>query len=793
MKKIISFLLLILLVIPFIFVSKVHGTELNAVTVNMTYIFDNTNIIEQDPILDQTYGSTITVPTPSGVEGYSFAFWVVNGVVKTNPAENTFRVTGDMEIQVIFKPEGLYAAVFIDSNGSFIDVKFAALNGSVTPPSVVGYSKPGLSIKETGTWKDAITQTTSLANINGDRVFVLQYSTTSLSTYSVTVTNGSVVTPAPITDPSDKYNYNQIVEVTAPATNESISFSHWEDENGFRLSYLRNYKFTVVSNATLTAVYDDEIVEMPLVAMSDDLAVRNDYRTYIGQFHVPATYDLVEYGFLISNLTTPIMKGQSSVTTARNNFYTEATNEFVMSFPEDSHTSARAYLTVKNKVTGAILTVHSNRNLTATATDLFISEYIEGSSNNKAIEIFNGTGATVNLSEYSLVLYTNGSATPSTTLNLSGTLEHNGTYVVTNSSANAAITSVSNITSTVTNFNGNDAIALLKNSVIIDTFGVIGVDPGTSWTVGSGATAEFTLVRKPTVIEPTNNWSTSEWDVFPQDTSIYLGSHVLSPVGAELARIDLSFTYAPIISGTNNKSIFVGDEEYDPLENVSVYDLTDSNVVVNYKLLQNEVEITDFSFSTLTAGTYTIQYISINSLSNISNISIELVVQEVVAGNVLLYSTGFESTEGFTSGSTYNDTTPKIDGPTDYKWSFYYGTPSTTGSITGLMSAQMRYYTATPANLGYMVTNFNTTNVGRIEFKALNTNGNNVKVSISVDGGITWIEDQSFTLGTASADFIYNVPLAYQNQSIRVRFMLVPGTTNASRITIDDVKFYSPE
>ncbi len=33
----------------------------------------------------------------------------------------------------------------------------------------------------------------------------------------------------------------------------------------------------------------------------------------------------------------------------------------------------------------------------AQPTELFISEYIEGSSNNKAIEIYNGTGAAVNL------------------------------------------------------------------------------------------------------------------------------------------------------------------------------------------------------------------------------------------------------------------------------------------------------------------------------------------------------------------------------------------------------------
>ncbi|CAM5522208.1 hypothetical protein LSPH24S_04475 [Lysinibacillus sphaericus] len=46
------------------------------------------------------------------------------------------------------------------------------------------------------------------------------------------------------------------------------------------------------------------------------------------------------------------------------------------------------------------------------ATDLIISEYIEGLSNNKAIELYNGTGSTIDLSQYKLELYTNGSTTP---------------------------------------------------------------------------------------------------------------------------------------------------------------------------------------------------------------------------------------------------------------------------------------------------------------------------------------------------------------------------------------------
>jgi hypothetical protein len=157
--------------------------------------------------------------------------------------------------------------------------------------------------------------------------------------------------------------------------------------------------------------------------------------------------------------------------------------------------------------------------------DLFISEYIEGSSNNKAIEIFNGTGADVDLSIYSLLLYSNGASTGTNELKLTGTLANGEVIVVYNSSSIDAIKAVGDVISSVTNFNGDDAIALLKNGTVIDVFGVIGTDPGTSWAVGTGFTADFTLVRKGTVKAPTTTWNPEEWIVLPKDDVSNLGTH----------------------------------------------------------------------------------------------------------------------------------------------------------------------------------------------------------------------------------------------------------------------------
>ncbi|MBS2209905.1 choice-of-anchor J domain-containing protein [Carboxylicivirga mesophila] len=172
------------------------------------------------------------------------------------------------------------------------------------------------------------------------------------------------------------------------------------------------------------------------------------------------------------------------------------------------------------------------------ASDLFFSEYIEGSSNNKYIEIFNGTGAPVNLSDYQVILFSNGSSTPGNTLDLENIdLADNAVYVIANASAD--IYNSANTTSTVTYFNGDDAIALKKVSTdsYVDIFGCIGEDPGSAWTDGAHSTANKTLVRKASVsggvtTNPTSGFPTlvSEWNVYDQDEASYLGSHTFSTV-----------------------------------------------------------------------------------------------------------------------------------------------------------------------------------------------------------------------------------------------------------------------
>lgn len=152
--------------------------------------------------------------------------------------------------------------------------------------------------------------------------------------------------------------------------------------------------------------------------------------------------------------------------------------------------------------------------------DLIISEYVEGSSNNKYIEIYNGTGNNVDLSNYALRLYSNGAASPSNTDNLSGILADGSTIVYANASATvyAGVTT----SSPACNFNGDDAIELYNSSTAtsVDVVGIIGstAEPGSN----------RTLVRKANVNSPNTSYTTAEWDSFAQDNVANLGTHTVS-------------------------------------------------------------------------------------------------------------------------------------------------------------------------------------------------------------------------------------------------------------------------
>ncbi len=167
--------------------------------------------------------------------------------------------------------------------------------------------------------------------------------------------------------------------------------------------------------------------------------------------------------------------------------------------------------------------------------DLFISEYIEGSSNNKALEIYNGTGTEIDLAAdgYNIQMFFNGSTSAGLTINLAGTVTDGDVFVIAQSSANATILAQADQTNGAGWYNGNDAVVLRKGTTIIDAFGQIGFDPGSQWGSDLISTADNTLLRKNSICvgdpDGTNGFDPSiEWDGFATDTFDGLGTHTAS-------------------------------------------------------------------------------------------------------------------------------------------------------------------------------------------------------------------------------------------------------------------------
>ncbi|MGI9659314.1 MAG: Ig-like domain-containing protein [Gaiellaceae bacterium] len=167
----------------------------------------------------------------------------------------------------------------------------------------------------------------------------------------------------------------------------------------------------------------------------------------------------------------------------------------------------------------------------AAATDLFFSEYVEGSSTNKALELFNGTGAPIALDgSYDVQIYANGSVSATATIPLSGTVAAADTFVLARAGAAAELVQRADQTTGNFLFNGNDAVALRHDGATIDVIGQVGTDPGAAWTGGDASTLDGTMRRRAGLMggdaDGSNPFDPSdEWDGFPTDTFDGLGSH----------------------------------------------------------------------------------------------------------------------------------------------------------------------------------------------------------------------------------------------------------------------------
>ncbi len=209
----------------------------------------------------------------------------------------------------------------------------------------------------------------------------------------------------------------------------------------------------------------------------------------------------------------------------------------------------------------------------ASTTELFFSEYIEGSSNNKGFEIYNGTGQTVSLDNYRIAQSSNGGGWAFYhTFPAGSTLANGDVWVIVANQISSTLYDTANADESlaypsVSHHNGDDARALIKingnDTLWLDLIGDPNNDPGTAWAVAgvANATADHTLIRKATILSPNFNWTTSagtdsttsEWVIMASNYLSDLGTHTTSGTGNYLwsnGATTASTTVSPITTTT---------------------------------------------------------------------------------------------------------------------------------------------------------------------------------------------------------------------------------------------------
>ena len=150
--------------------------------------------------------------------------------------------------------------------------------------------------------------------------------------------------------------------------------------------------------------------------------------------------------------------------------------------------------------------------------DLMISMYFEGSGFNRAIEIYNYTNQSVDLSKYLLGFYLDGSEERSEVISLTGSLLPKESLVLVHELADESLQSKADLLVPDLYFNGNDAITIeFYNGVIVDQIGNIG------WSLFY--LHDQTLLRKPNITLPTTTFAIAEWDFYAKDQFQLVGTY----------------------------------------------------------------------------------------------------------------------------------------------------------------------------------------------------------------------------------------------------------------------------
>lgn len=318
---------------------KAEGTPV----VTVTIIEDGTTTDALAITEGVSLGGELTYNASAKGANMTFMFWTVNGVVRSDLAQNlTIKIPSKLELVAHFATN--YTVAFLDTNTKLLGVNYISSTDSLTlpdAPSRVGANFLGYAPMHAYT----DSPTPSPTNPGGKTFFVAKYEVSAAADKKVFV-NGTQL--------ENLYKINDVVTVSTSEAN----FSYWIDSNsGAILSYQSEFSLTVLNeDVHVTSIHEGQAVG-PMVSIRRFFDYKEGYDSFIGHYELDETlYELIEVGFIHDD--------HAAKHIARN--INPETNEFMVTSPDssvkDNDYKMRAYMTYKVKETDEIVTVKNLSN-----------------------------------------------------------------------------------------------------------------------------------------------------------------------------------------------------------------------------------------------------------------------------------------------------------------------------------------------------------------------------------------------------------------------------------------------